>query len=287
MAPVGGAVPPQLNATAFAACLVLGGGVSPHPTPDLAAIKSSYSLSATDGLLVYMAVYPGQREPFLNASVQQPAWQKFAPPYWSHEAKLAHWMNTTASITPGAAFGVALESCELEHSNVTAQFCAAMTLHNTLRALGRSSGYVDKHGVDYLPDWYKADLAGWAAAAARMKANAMINLQKDGGGGCRNTSQAGDDCWGEWYHVAGVIAFGIHEAAVLGTSAGHLASWVFSALNAIWAKYVIGHPEDPTKAQIDRDAANMVAAYVDERGAPAGFDAASCAGAHGYVNTAA
>ena len=36
------------------------------------------------------------------------------------------------------------------------------------------------------------------------------------------------------YHVAGVIAFSIHEAAVLGKSAGPLADWVFAALNSVW-----------------------------------------------------
>lgn len=280
-----GSIAPQLNATAFAACLALGGGGSPFASPDLPDIKSTYDLSANDGLLIYLAVYAGQREPVINASMQQPAWLKFSPPYWKHEAKLATWLRTAPVITPGAAFGVAMQSCLADFSNGTAAFCAGITSHNTIRALGRTSTYVDKHGTDYLPDWYRADRAGWAAASARMKADALINLQVDGGGGCQNTSQAGDDCWGEWYHTAGVVAFGIHEAAVLGTSGGHLATWVFSALNSVWAK-AIGHPEDPTKAQIDKDAAGAVGQYVAGAGPPAGFDAAACAGRAGYVNGA-
>ena len=158
-----------------------------------------------------------------------------------------------------------------------------MTLHNTLRALGRPGTYTDSHGVDYLPSWFKADRAGWAEAAARMKETSLINLQQDGGGGCRNTSQSQDDCWGEWYHVAGVIAFSMHEAAVLGNSVSPLADWVFAALNAAWSK-AIGHPEDPTKARIDRDAAVMAAMYVTEQGVPGGFDPQACADRSGYVN---
>ena len=121
------------------------------------------------------------------------------------EADLAGWLNATTAagrpITPGGAFGAALASClgGSANNNGTAAFCAAITLHNTLRALGRSATYVDKHGVDYLPAWYKQDRDGWRSAAARMKVTAMIDLQVNGGGGCRNSTQATDDCWGEWY----------------------------------------------------------------------------------------
>ena len=76
--------PPQLNRTAFAACLVLGGGATPKRTPDLPAIKAAFGLAADDGLLAYLAVYPGQREPLINTTIQQPAWEKFAPPFWPH-----------------------------------------------------------------------------------------------------------------------------------------------------------------------------------------------------------
>ena len=82
--------------------------------------------------------------------------------------------------------------------------------------------------------------------------------------------------------MAGVIAFGIHEAAMLGNVAG-LADWVFAGLNSVWAK-AIGHPEDPTKARIDRDAAKVVAKYVNDNHVPAGVSASVCKGRAGYVN---
>ena len=80
----GAKVPVQLNTTAFATCLVLGGGVRAHPTPDLPAIKASFALTDDDGILAYLAVYAGQRVVAINATIQQPAWEKFARPFWPH-----------------------------------------------------------------------------------------------------------------------------------------------------------------------------------------------------------
>jgi len=169
---------------------------------------------------------------------------------------------------------------------------------------------VDKHGIDYLPSWYTADRAGWEATARRLKATAMISLQRDGSGCGAGTAAAehrpagGGDlsggppgrCWGEWYHTFGVLAFGIHEAAVLGETVGDLASYVAAALNAVYAKITGGSGEDPVKARIDLDAAAVGAAYVARgrrhgRGAaayaPVEFAAGGrCETRAGYVNGA-
>ena len=61
--------PPQLNTSAFATCLLRRGGNStPDAPPDLPALKRRYNFSLADGLLIYLALYPGQRLPALNRS---------------------------------------------------------------------------------------------------------------------------------------------------------------------------------------------------------------------------
>ena len=67
------ATPPQLNVSAFAACLLRHGGntSTPEEPPDLPAIKRRYNFSLADGLLIYLALYPSQRLPIINSSVQE------------------------------------------------------------------------------------------------------------------------------------------------------------------------------------------------------------------------
>jgi hypothetical protein len=160
--------------------------------------------------------------------------------------------------------------------------CAAIVMHNVLRALGRNWTYVDRNGVDYLPGWYKANRTAWEATAARMKDSQMISLQRDGGGGCDGGVGNNDNCWGERYHSIGVIAYGIHEAALLGANLGNLVSKVVAELNQIYTTIIGGH-EDPTKARIDKDAAAVAASLVARQVVPALFDSSACSRRSGYV----
>lgn len=278
---------PQLNASAFASCLSLR-GVTHRALPNLPAIRTHYQLSVADGLLLYLALYAGDRRAGLNAT-QQRAFERWSTPYEPYEAALAdHLRRATLStddrqITPDTLFGVADSACGHGGDNTTSSLCGAIVAHNVLRALGRSYNYTDSHGVDYLPAWYKADRHVWGQVTARMEQK-MISLQVDGGG-CGNESNASVlQCWGEWYHVMGVFAFGIHEAALLGRRVGELASWTAAALNAIYVAVLGGH-EDPRKARIDRDAAVVAAAFVDDGVLP-GFVSKLCATRKGYVNGA-
>lgn len=272
--------PPQLDVAGFATCLSLGGGSTPHTVPELSAIKQKYDLEVTDGLLMYVAFYAGQRWPVFNATWQEPAYEKWSVPFWSYESVVASWLKDQAGpIVPGPAFGVALAACEAHYQNGTAPLCAALALHNVLRALGRNYTYVDKHGINYLPPWYKADPSGWQLVAARMEEQ-MISLQRDGQG-CGPKQEAPSECWGEWYHTIGVLVFGIHEAALLGEGLGDLVARIAAGLNAVYQIITGGH-EDPDKARIDMDAASVAAAYAAGN-VTLGFDAARCARQDGYV----
>ena len=71
---------PQLNRSAFASCLARrGGGGGPEPAPDLQSLRRHYNFSLTDGLLVYLSIYPSKRiDGWFNDSVQQPAFNKWS-----------------------------------------------------------------------------------------------------------------------------------------------------------------------------------------------------------------
>ena len=277
-------LPAQLNDTAYASCLTYRGGVTVHALPDLPQTKTRYRLTATDGLLLYLALYAGDRKALLNHT-QQAAFERWSPPYWPLEAKLATKLRDAdaALITPGFVFGEADALCAASGqygSNATSPLCGALVAHNVLRALGRNTSYVDSHGVDYLPDWYKADKPGWEAVADKLEPR-LMSMQIDGGG-CEGRDHV---CWGEWYHSFGILAFGLHEAAVLGVRAGSLVSAIAAALNALYARLTgKGHKEDPHEARIDRDVAAVAARFVDAGVLP-GFDPALCATRAGYVNS--
>ena len=67
-------VPQQLNATSFAACLAHS---APMSVPcDLNGTRHRYALSAFDGLLLYLALYAGDRRPIINASMRLLAREK-------------------------------------------------------------------------------------------------------------------------------------------------------------------------------------------------------------------
>ena len=277
--------PPQLNASNFAGCMAL---LAPPFLPmDLPGTRAHYNLTATDGLLIYLALYAGDRKKLLNTTWQQPAFERWSEPFWTHEAALATWLRDDESngqLTPGSVFGAAKRFCRAEHKHQP-ELCATITTHNVLRALGRPESYVDANGVDYLPPWYKADRAGWAAVAHTLKTKRLISLQVDGQGCGPDASVGWGNCFGEWYHTSGILAFGLHEAALLGAHAGDLASRIVARLNALYSKVIVGHKEDPIKERIDEDAAEVGAAYVALERLDARVTAAMCAGRGGYVAT--
>eukprot|EP00466_Bigelowiella_natans_P002550 jgi/Bigna1/84092/fgenesh1_pg.122_\ len=245
----------QLNTTAFAACLSPAGY---RDTADLTAIRAINDLTNTDGVLVYLSVYAGEREPMLNKTVQQPAYERFSVAYEAKGEALARTIAETLIgeqerryVSPGFLFRTAASICNDTADASGDVFCAALMCHNVLRALGRRSTYTDKHGVDYAPAWLRAKESYWMKSVAPALNAAMLPLRNDGGG----------DKWGEWYHVFGLLAYGIHEAATL--SSKHVAVDIdkaIAALDTLINKFITpGHqPEDPVKAQVDRDTAEVL-----------------------------
>ena len=271
-------VPPQLNTSAFACCLALGGG-SDAVFVNLTEAKNAYAFSLADGFLLYLSLYADLRLPLLNAT-QARAFAAWDTRFNDEGGAVAVWIEAATSgaepITPGALFGAARDVCSLSYPPSTAGFCAAITLHNVLRTLGRTSTYIGKDGTNYLPHWYRDDPSRWAQATPRVQAR-LISLRADGGG----------DRWGEWYHTAGVVAYAMHEAALLSLAGGELVTRVVVALNQIFNPCLAGGPEDPIKARIDRDAAQVGALFAASRAAPAPGNAPewrrACVARRGYV----
>ena len=281
--------PLQLNASAFASCLTLQSSAPPGALPNLPLIKQTYNLTAADGLLLYVAFYAGKRFWWLNTT-QQKAFERWSTPYWPLESRVADHLKALADgsdeqdesvVTPDGPFAVAEAACSETYGHNASSLCATLVVHNVLRALGRNYTYVDSHGVDYLPDWYKADREGWRAVANRLMPK-MLSLQVDGRGCRAEGGHVWDICWGEWYHTFGVLAFGVHEAAELGPKAGDLVSHIAAALNAVYVRVVGGKKENQVKARIDTDAATVAAQFV-QRGALPSFPPAACQTRAGYV----
>ncbi len=241
--------------------------------------KNAYAFSLADGFLLYLSLYADLRLPLLNAT-QARAFAAWDTRFNDEGGAVAVWIEAAASgaepITPGALFGAARDVCSRSYPPSTAGFCAAITLHNVLRTLGRTSTYIGKDGTNYLPHWYRDDPSRWAQATPRVQAR-LISLRADGGG----------DRWGEWYHTAGVVAYAMHEAALLSLAGGELVTRVVVALNQIFNPCLAGGPEDPIKARIDRDAAQVGALFAASRAAPAPGNAPewrrACVARRGYV----
>ena len=281
---------PQLNTSAFAGCLARRGAqIDQIPIwPDLTAIRREHGLSHRDGLLLYLALYANRRTSCLNAT-EMDAFERWAMPFWPNGAIVANWMRdsvrnktqTSRLLTPGEMFGKASEACERGQglSRNASSLCAALTMHNVLRTLGRTTTYIGSDGADYLPPWFKADALGWLEVAAQLPAR-MISLRRDGNG----------DGWGEWYHAAGVLTFGLHEFALEGPRLAAAVTYIVATLNAVLNPVLAGGNEDPNKARLDRDSAEVATSYaqglarhsVDGSYADADWRAA-CSSSQGYV----
>ena len=94
----------------------------------------------------------------------------------------------------------------------------------------------------------------------------MISLRRDEGG----------DRWGEWYHFFGIFAYAMHERVAHGKTDG--ADFV-ARMNKLLNPLLVGEPEEPAKAQLDRDSIEVARAYL--KGVT--DDGASCADRSRYV----
>ena len=228
-------------------------------------MRRNYNFSIVDGLLTYLALYPGERLPgVINTTIQQPAFERWSTAFDSQSFELASWMrdaNASTAFTPGLIYGKSRTLC-------MDAFCAALVMHNTFRVLGRHATYVS-HGTNYLPLWWQRDVAGWEAASTRLQTR-MMSLRRNESG----------ERWGPLYHTAGLIAYGIHESALLGEQTAEIITEIVARLNS-----VVPPGEDPVKQQIDRDAAQMAALFVAGKtvdGPPSAW-ARACGEREGYV----
>ena len=284
--------PPQLNQGNFALCLSAS-NTSSRPTvlPDLELMRSEHDVKVDDGLLIYLALYAGQRLPAINETWQQPAYERWSSAFESEESMVVDYLVSTlsssSSLSPRKLFRGAVKACKdasnrrLGEQSTTAGgfgpqgdlLCASVVSHNVLRALGRRSTYYDYsgNGVDYAPAWLAQGAGSFDEQylledfAPRMQA-AMLPLRNDGGG----------DGWGEWYHSFGLIAWGVHSAALFSTllpsrstavAVGVALDEMVARVDTLVAVIVTPDhsPEDPVKARVDDDTAGVLAAVLTQR----------------------
>jgi hypothetical protein len=259
-------VPPQLNVPGFASCLrePMGGRI-----PDFRALSVAHGLGATDGLLLYLSVYPGVR-PAGRAGwlVQQAAHRIWQTALESAEERLLSLLLDAADqaefhgdsggvLTPGVLFDFALDACRVAGPRSTVlsgdPLCAAVISHNVLRTLGRHHRAVgidpwSGKSVDLNPGWFGRDRTRWLFDIPRIQV-ALIPLRADGQG----------DRYGEWYHFFGILAFGLRDQAVHGDL---VQTWLAVRMNQVLNPILAGGAEEPEKARLDRDSAHVVAAFV-------------------------
>jgi len=258
-------VPKQLNQSAFAFCLSDPG----QGLPDLEHDSVNHEMNLKDGLLLYLSLYAGQRFPVINESLQQPAYERWSVAQNDQERLVVNTFSQlvvsqqSPSTTPRQIFRTAIDACNqivvdsggdpwIGQGDV---FCAALTCHNVLRALGRRDTYYDQQtGVDYAPKWLKNNESYWIDTFAPLMQSSMIPLRNDGGG----------DGWGEWYHTFGLLTYGIHQSALLGIEMGGILDYGIALADTLVAAIVTPDhkPEDPVKARVDRDVARVLTHFL-------------------------
>lgn len=275
--------PPQLNLTSYAYCLSLDADTgSVRALPDLPAIKSKHNLEIGDDLLVYLMLYGGQRIPgWVNKTIQEPAWQRFAKGYWPQGTELASRVRTKTvvqqeMITPGWLFSEAIDVCGSDND----VFCAALVCHDVLRTLGRwKTNFGDKTHVDYNPDWFTANQTQWIQDIPVIQSQ-MISLWRD----CDNYKPGSPSCgdrWGAWYHSFGLFAYGVNDAAVEGEKLGLDWTHFVAEMNRILNYFLQGNNEKPVKAEIDLEAVAIIFNVLTGKLSP--VSALDCTSRLGYV----
>ena len=242
------AAPIQLNIEGFSQCL---SAVYPAgPVSALREFAERYEFRPGDGLLIYLAIYPGKYIPFFSESLQKPGLKRWSGNWETKEEALAERLRSLAEqgpVFPQDLFQSAVSECRGD------LFCSALTAQNVLRTMGRHSQaiYHDWRGgkeEDRNPAWFRGKQGQWLQNLPRIQ-GALISLLSNGKG----------DRWGEWYHFFGLLTFGIHEAAV----GKNPAAFDFAAsLNRVLNPLFVGEKEEPGKAQLDMDSAAVVRDYL-------------------------
>jgi hypothetical protein len=227
-------MPPQLRVDNYVACL--RNGAAPIDM-DAYAGEINVGTGSYAKLLAFLAGYPDAR-PFGTGWLIDRAIKRWATPYVEKEAvvvrRLFEWSKTEAedSITPSMLWKVANEAC----GGTQHPMCAAITLHNVMRALGRSSRYGKnvKDRKKWLPTWWFSDLNMPAGVSKEDKqqerkvTNAirrvLIPLQRCLAEDTHCLKRESREKWGQWYHGYGVMAFGIHSYMTLGAKIGSSAA---------------------------------------------------------------
>lgn len=239
-------IPAQLNSAGFSACLTQAHAAS---VKEVTPLVQKYGFSGGDGLLIYLALYPGKYVPLISDTVQKPGLKRWSGNWEKMEAELADRLASgNGDLYPGPFFAESLKVCNDD------PFCAALLAHNVLRTLGRNDQAIfhDPHTgavEDRNPTWFRDARAHWQEDAAKIQTR-LISFRRDGGG----------DRYGEWYHFWGIVAFGMHEAA-LGKNPGTID--FAAALNQLMNPYLAGGQEDPLKARVDKDSALVLRNYLN------------------------
>ena len=260
-------LPAQLNESGFAYCLKAS-----VPAIALTDLADAYHLESNDRLLPYLSFYPGREYPGASAKSQRIAFQRWSVAYDREGEALARRlieMSATGPLRPAEVFKESLTLCASRREPV---YCAALVTHNALRTLGRhgSSEITDPRTGrinDYNPQWFQRYRSEWLAALPVVQ-HSLIPLRLDQGG----------DRWGEWYHFFGIFTYSLHEMAL----AGNLRRVeMVVKLNTLLSPLLVGEPEDPVKAQLDRDAIKVARHFF--AGGPLPLPLPDCRGSSAYV----
>ena len=152
---------PQLNIDGFSECLS-----SAHPAgplPALGELAAKYEFNSSDGLLIYLAIYPGKYVPFYSEALQKPGLKRWSGDWESREESLAETLLSLAgrgTIYPQDLFRSAVPLCDGD------LFCTALTTQNVLRTMGRhpQAIYHDRltgEDEDRNPAWFKDKKEKW------------------------------------------------------------------------------------------------------------------------------
>ena len=270
--------PPQFNTTSYARCVA-----GDRAKINLAQEVNVDHLDGHDLLLVWLSVYGGKRFPgVVNTTLQEPAFERWSVPFWEAEEVFAEALYAAAkgreaySMTPGETFGMAVDACQTALERENDAFCASLVSQNVFRLLGRYKENVDQHGVDYSPVWFVANKTLWVQERIPAIHQSLIILRRD----------SVTEKWGTWYHVHGLMAFGIQEMILFGVQTGSDVEDVVVALNKILNPILAGGEEDPVKAKEDQESVALTAAIVSaalSKDPLPPYNPSVCGGKGGYI----
>jgi hypothetical protein len=206
-------MPPQLDTANYVACM--RNGKAPI-NMDAYAKKADVGVVSYAKLQTFLTGYPDVR-PFGTGWIVDAAHARWAKPYVRMETAVVRQLRTWSltrpknSVTPSMLFNLAMNQCTQLGGGQQHPLCAAITLHNVMRALGRWARYGKNAAAmkKALPPWYWTELTRGGPAShlagseqrkiARNKMrDVLIPLQR-----CLpNDAQCVKDAnekWGQWY----------------------------------------------------------------------------------------